>query len=624
MFSNISHENKAHYLQMFQEAGAMRIYIAVGRDFIYRDFDEKYDEQLEHLSAFVRYYQEAGLEVGIWLNSLGFGNPLRSIEKKHAKDMTKIRAINGRLLGDAICPEDKAYTTLFCEQVRRLASVHPDLLMLDDDLCLSVRPGIGCFCEHHMRLLEEKVGRKLDAERMMEEMFWCGKNELRTAYLEVMGDTLKRFCKAVRNAVNDVDQSMRLGFCAGYTSWDLEGATAIELTHILAGDTKPFLRFTGAPYWVSKMSNRFPGQRLHNIIEFAREQAVWCKGEEIEYFNEADSYPRARYQVPANLLECFDAATVASDGMDSLKYLFDYYSPTDYETGYSKLHKKNAGLYEFLETHFHDKKAIGIQVFERMQKIEDMEFTENWEQKRIMMTALPVAAAILTAHCIPVTYEENPACGIAFNVNVDMVKNMPKKMIVDVVAAMRLQAKGIDVGLKQAVAFQKDMCPIAERFGEARISMAASAGRYYDCILAENARVESVFELDGKEIPASYIYNNGTTEFLVYTFDCYSIPQSGSVFCSYGRQEQLHRFYHQYPILKKCPYVYQLCKQGDNETVAFFANIFEDELFDFEIKLDQVYDKVECYGIEAELKGNVLKVHSEVAPYGMFAIRLMK
>ena len=55
---------------------------------------------------------------------------------------------------------------------------------------------------------------------------------------------------------------------------------------------------------------------------------------------------------------------------------------------------------------------------------------------------------------------------------------------------------------------------------------------------------------------------------------------------------------------------------------AFFANIFEDELFDFEIELDREYKSVECYGVEATLEGKVLKVHSEVAPYGMFAIRL--
>jgi hypothetical protein len=81
-------------------------------------------------------------------------------------------------------------------------------------------------------------------------------------------------------------------------------------------------------------------------------------------------------------------------------------------------------------------------------------------------------------------------------------------------------------------------------------------------------------------------------------------------------------FYSDFPVLRKSPYVYQLCKRGEGETVAFFANIFEDEMFDFEIELDKEYKTVECYGIEAALEGNMLKVRSEVAAYGMFAIRL--
>lgn len=619
LYGNVSKEDREYYLKMLKEAGATRLFIAPGRNCIFkREIEKVFAELKEH----VQYFQENGLEVGVWINSFGFGNPLSKEEAEFAQGLTKIRSVLGRELGDALCPEDPKYTEMFCEQMRKIAKVNPDLIMLDDDLCLSVRPGIGCFCDRHMELLEEKVGHKLQRDTMLQDLFEGGKNELRDAWLSVMTETLRKFCFAVRAAVDEVDAKIRVGFCAGYTSWDIEGATAIELTRILAGNTKPFLRFTGAPYWVSKMSNRFPGQRLHNIIEFAREQAVWCRGEGIEFFNEADSYPRARYQVPANLLECFDAATVASDDMDSLKYLFDYFSSTEYEKGYLKLHKKNAGLYDFLETHFTEKHAVGVQVYERMQKIADMDLPRGWDQKQIMMTSLPVAAAILTSLTIPVTYDENVECAIAFNVNVDDVKQLPKRMILDIVAAKRLQEQGVDVGLCHAESIEQKINPPVERFGKERISLAASGGRYFRCQVKEDAIVESVFELDGEEILASYTYDNGTTKFLVYTFDAYSIPQSGTVFCSYGRQEQLLDFYSDFPVLRKSPYVYQLCKRGEGETVAFFANIFEDEMFDFEIELDKEYKTVECYGIEAALEGNMLKVHSEVAAYGMFAIRL--
>lgn len=619
LFDNVTYENRAEYVRMIKEVGARRVFIAPGREFIFR---KEMDERVKRLQDHVQYFQGEGLEVGVWVNSFGFGNPFSKEEAGIAAGFTKIRAVSGRELGDAICPEDERYVAMFCEQIQRIASVKPDLIMLDDDLCLSVRPGIGCFCEKHIQLMEEKLGHPINRETMQEDFFEGPKNAYRDAWLDVMSETMKKFCYQVREALDEVDESIRLGFCAGYTSWDMEGATAIELTHILAGNTKPFLRFTGAPYWVSKMSNRFPGQRLHNIIEFARAQMKWCENEGIEVFNEADSYPRARYQVPGNLLECFDAATVASDDMDTLKYLFDYFSSTGYETGYLKLHKKNAGLYEFLEQHFTEKKAVGVQVYERMQKFADFDIPKGWNQKQIMMTELPVAAAILTGLSVPVTYEENPECAVAFHENVDAVTTMPKRMILDMVAAKRLQEKGVDVGLLDVPKTTREMSPPVECFGKERISIASSSGIYYDCQVKENAVIESVFELDGEEMIASYTYDNGETKFLVYAFDAYSIPQSGTVFCSYGRQQQLFDFYADYPVLKKCPYVYQLCKRDEKETVAFFANIFEDEIFDFEVELDKEYKHVDCYGITAKLCGKVLKVYSEVPAYGMFAIRL--
>jgi hypothetical protein len=80
-----------------------------------------------------------------------------------------------------------------------------------------------------------------------------------------MGDSLRDFARKMRESADKVDPSIRMGFCSGYTSWDLEGADAIELTKIFAGDNKPFLRYTGAPYWVPQV--RFKGQSLQTIVE---------------------------------------------------------------------------------------------------------------------------------------------------------------------------------------------------------------------------------------------------------------------------------------------------------------------------------------------------------------------
>ena len=622
MLGNLSFDNRAEYLTQLKEAGADRLFIAIERSYVFTGETRERRQMLKELSEHIRYFESEGLEVGLWINSFGFGTPMSNEEIEHSRGMTKIKSVLGKEAGDAFCPEDPLYMEKYCNWIMALAQIHPKLIMLDDDLCLSVRPGIGCFCDRHIKLLEEKVGRVLNLEKLYEEIFVGEGNALRSAWLEVMGETLRKFCRTIRETVDQVDSDIRVGFCAGYTSWDIEGADAIELTKILAGKNEPFLRYTGAPYWVNKSVNRFAGRRLHDVIEFTREQAVWSKGQGVECFTELDSYPRARYQVPAKFLECVDAAMLASDDADTLKYLFDYYSPTDYETGYLRMHKKYEEFYKFIEKHFADKKAIGIQVYECMRKIEDYNLPAGWNQKQIMTTSLPFAATVLTSLGIPVTYEENPECAIAFNNNVKSIEKMPKRMIVDAVAAKCLQEQGIDVGLVSVQALEGIVYPVAERFGDVRISAAASGGIYYECTLKEKAEVQSVLEIGDKLIPASYIYDNGTTEFLVYTFDAYSISQAGSVLCSYGRQEQILSFYSDYPIIRKSPFVYQLCKKNENETALFVANIFEDEMFDFEIELDKAYESVECYGVEAHLEGKTLKVTSEVASYGMFAVVL--
>jgi hypothetical protein len=84
----------------------------------------------------------------------------------------------------------------------------------------------------------------------------------------MQGDTLRKFCRTLREALDEVDPTVRMGYCAGYTSFDTEGVDAFELTHILAGSNKPFMRFTSAPYW--HYAQRFGQAPMQTFIEYVR------------------------------------------------------------------------------------------------------------------------------------------------------------------------------------------------------------------------------------------------------------------------------------------------------------------------------------------------------------------
>lgn len=621
LLSNLSIENRQEYVEHLSKIGADFVFIAIERDFLFST-NKNYKNMLaKNLKNHIAFFTDSGFEVGVWIPAFGFGNALSPQDNKRTKNMTKIKSITGKIGGDAFCPEDPKYMEMYCELVRKVAQTGTNLIMIDDDLCLSVRPGIGCFCERHISILENKLGRKLNPNTMAELFFTGEANEYRRAFLDVMGDTIRNFCEKIRKIIDDVNPDIRAGFCAGYTSWDLEGVNAIELTRILAGKNKPFLRFTGAPYWVAPNRTRFPGQRLHAVIDFARAQEKWCENTDIEYFSEADSFPRPRFQIPASLIECFDAAMVASNNTPVLKYLFDYYSPIEFENGYERAHLKNSSIYNFLQKNFSDKTASGIKVNEKMCKFANLTLPKEFDENATMYYSLPCAAPFLTQLGIPVCYEENAKCEIAFGENIDEIQS--DFVILDLVAALKLKTKGVDVGIKEINGFGVKLSPLFEIAGKVKMRLEKPTGRYYEeCVLNDHVEILSNFDIYGKELPAVIKYNNGKTNFLIFMFDAYSINPSSGVFCSYVRQEQINNFYSDYPVITKTPFVYQLFKKSENEAAIFFANIFEDEILDFKLKLPDNYQNVECCGATATLNGNILHITSTIPAYGMFAVKL--
>ena len=585
-------------------------------------FSDDRSKEISLLRKNIEFFENAGLEVGVWIRSFGYGPPAGRRAIEATRNVTRIKSVVGNQMDtmDALCPESDDFMAFFRHFMADLMQARPKMIMLDDDMCLSVRPGIGCFCDRHMELLRRELGEELTGKPLEKLMFTGGRNRYRDAWLKVMGDTMRKFCRSVRDMVNTVDPTVRLGFCAGYTSWDVEGADALELTRILAGDTKPFLRLTGAPYWVAKDMRRFGGQRLNAIIEFARVQQEWCEDSGVEIFAEADSYPRNRHVMPASLINCFGMGVWANGKMGLENYFYDYVAPLDYEQGYHRNYLRHKNLREFVIRHFADKESTGVYVCEPMRKMKDWELPERFiGEAAVMDRAFSPAAALLTSHGVPVCYTENAECAAAFGQCVDALVAMPKKLILDAKAAQRLKNRGIDVGFTEMTPAGE---PGIESFGEHCASVFNGAGNYYHLQLLPEAKVHSWFINDDDRYPAAYTYHNGETEFLVYAFDGYTLQQGGGVFLSNVRRMQLLNFVRGICCIDNHPGIYQLCKKGDGKVAILFENLHEDELFDFVIRLDRPYQKAEFCGIEAVLDGDRIYVSSSVAPYGMFAVVL--
>ena len=623
MASIVTEKTRETYMEYLQKIGTDVVMLVLNRDTLFMTKEER-KVVFEKIAGDTKYFQDGGMEVIIWTDSYGFGGKLPDKYSPIMEGEPRITSIDGKKLDDALCPEGEVLVRLCKERMRDIAAIiRPDRIMLDDEMCLSVRPGIGCFCEKHMELYEKKFGKKHSLEELKELLFTGYNEEYRKGWLEVVGDSMRDFCRNMREALDEVDENIRLGFCAGYTSWDVEGADAIELTKILAGKTKPFVRFTGAAYWVQSAKNRFQ-QKMNEIIETVRMQEYWSRESGVEVFHEDDTFPRPRYCTSASQSECYDVPLRASGGVGSFKYLFCYDIEPEKELGYVKKHIRNMPLYDFIENHFADKQAVGVQTYEEMHKLKDAVLAEKYVNHReVMRGVFPKAATFITGHGIPVTYDENPEIAIAFGHNVKYVNKFAKKMIVDLKAAEILQDKGIDLGLKSKTIIT---APVMEEFvnGSTWIPNNAVASKYYGCELLEDAKVESYYiDYNGDKAPSSWKITNGDTEFLVFAFNAYEEKGDSTILFSYDRTMQLREFTgERYPYIPECHNLYPICKDGNGERAILFQNLGEDEIVDAEILLDKEYKSMELFGAEGTLQGNRIILESIIHPFASVAVVL--
>lgn len=381
----------------------------------------------------------------------------------------------------------------------------------------------------------------------------------------------------------------------------------------------------GAPYWVS--SRRFERQSLQNIIENVRLQQTWCG--DVEIFCEADSYPRARNQVPAAYIECFESA-LRIDGLGgSLKYLIDYYAPPRYETGYTDRHVRNLPVTEALEHIFKNKQPAGIRVYEYMNEIENKDYPEKFiGEAELMSRIFKRSQTILSNNAIPTKYDGN-GVGICFGESAKYIDAAAAHdgLILDISAAKILKERGFDVGFSEAVPC---IGAKTERCGGIDYYTVEPYVEYYRVELKENSKVKSFFTNDFDCFPALFTYTGKDgCRFAVLTFNAESVPHNSNLLTSYLRQKQLadcHYYLCGKPlpaIAPQNPGMYLLCrKDGASVSVALW-NIHEDIALSPKILLDEKFDCIDFINCSGRLKGSEV-ILSDIPPYSFCGFEARK
>ena len=489
------------------------------------------------------------------------------------------------------------------------------------------------MCEHHMKKIREELGEDISPVELQERAISGEKNKYRDAWLKVNGDSLKDFAKNAREYLNQVNPSIRLGVCSCMSLWDNDGVDTETISRLLAGDTKPFVRLIGAPYWAPIKGW---GNRLQNVIELERMERSWCS-DDIEIFSEGDAYPRPRTNCPAAYMELFDMAMRADGTTDGiLKYAIDYASTIDYECGYIDRHCRNKHIYEGIEKAFANKTACGVRVYEAMNKLENMEIPEEAENSTKIDDIFFSPAARMLADCsVPTVYRGEGVCSIAFGENIKYVPDTAMKngIIIDMRAAQILEGMGIDTGIKKIggkiSVTQEYFCDYKEQVNIHHGAMV------YETELKDGARIlssfvinQSKYTLREREIPAAYLYENDNGyKFLVFAFDAYF--NSEHLYRSYARSRQLRDaiVWLSGKALPAYSYgnpdLYIMCKRNSDSMAVGLWNIFADSVIEPVVEVDDEYSEISFINCTGRIDGAKV-ILSEIQPFSFAGFELRK
>ena len=597
---------------------------------------EVYEKQISAVAEMIPFLKSHGYKVGVFLWSLWLKDIEPSILEKEVmisssgRPRVRMTALNSAKpqYSGYLCPTSQK-TDIMLDVIRHVASYSPDLILLNDDLGYSTYlSGIGCYCERHLSLVEKRLGRRFSREELRSEIFSGKRNAVRDAWLDVQGASIEGYAMRIREAIDEVDSSIRCGFCSVMSNWSADGTSAERIARLMAGKTRPLIRLIGAPYWAASMAW---GNRLQHTVELTRMESSFVCGEDVELIAEGDVYPRPRHKVPAAFLEHYDTALRAAGCCDGIfKFMLDYTASPHYERGYTERHIRNLPIYSEIERVFSDKECVGVRVYERMNKANDSDFTDVKEpEKYAELLFFSYGSRFLADNSIPTVYESESSVGLAFGEN---ARSLPSEargsaLILDVRAARILMEEGVDIGIERIGDFihpdtlyfpeDNEKIPANYRQGSAREIIPRSSARVSTYSLVGDVRYADAIEYE----------NANGQRFLVYAFDA-AMTDEGR-YRNYCTQNQLARslaWLSSKPFPVFClgnPDLYMICKQNEGGMAIGMWNMFADGILHPEILLGEKYRDAEFINCSGTLHRDNVTLY-ELPPYSFAFINLKK
>ena len=197
--------------------------------------------------------------------------------------------LDGNKAQDMACPADPTWRKYLANTYAQYASIHPRRLWLEDDFRHYNHSPLKlmCFCNYHMQLYNEKLGKKETRAEFVKKMLQPGKpTKERQVYLDQARQEMIETEHIIEQAVHKVSPETDLAQMTSYPDWHaLEGRDWDNLFKAQAGKGHPKVARPHLPAY----NEVAPLQYGRYFEEYTRITAAFL-GEDAELYPELESY----------------------------------------------------------------------------------------------------------------------------------------------------------------------------------------------------------------------------------------------------------------------------------------------------------------------------------------------
>ena len=197
--------------------------------------------------------------------------------------------LDGNKAQDMACPADPTWRKYLANTYAQYASIHPRRLWLEDDFRHYNHSPLKlmCFCDYHMQLYNEKLGKKETRAEFVKKMLQPGKpTKERQVYLDQARQEMIETEHIIEQAVHKVSPETDLAQMTSYPDWHaLEGRDWDSLFKAQAGKGHPKVARPHLPAY----NEVAPLQYGRYFEEYTRITAAFL-GEDAELYPELESY----------------------------------------------------------------------------------------------------------------------------------------------------------------------------------------------------------------------------------------------------------------------------------------------------------------------------------------------